>query len=111
MPQLEELKNLAAKDIEPCPPSWPLVRTLKKFLHLYGKELMPGMAYLQQGRRPGYVTGIKIRGQLRNVKFMEFNIAERKNETDIRGAVGWLEEACRADERILEKFISLNNIL
>lgn len=25
MPKIEELRSLAAKDIEPCPPSWPLV--------------------------------------------------------------------------------------
>jgi hypothetical protein len=44
-------------------------------------------------------------------RFMEFNIAKGKNETEIQGAVGWLEEAYHADERILEKFVSLSNTL
>lgn len=44
-------------------------------------------------------------------RFMDFNIAEGKNETEIQEAVGWLEEAYHVDERILEKFISLINTL
>ena len=44
-------------------------------------------------------------------RFMEFNIARGKNETEIQEAVGWLEEAYHADETILEKFVSLSNIL
>jgi hypothetical protein len=42
---------------------------------------------------------------------MEFNIAEGKNESDVQGAIAWLEEAYHADERILEEFVSLRNIL
>ena len=44
-------------------------------------------------------------------RFMEFNIVEGKNETEIQKAAGWLEEACHADERILENFVSLRSAL
>ncbi len=44
-------------------------------------------------------------------RFMEFNITEGKNESDVQEAIDWLEEAYHADERILEEFISLRNIL
>jgi len=43
-------------------------------------------------------------------RFQEFNI-EGKNEDEVQGAVDWLEKAYQADERILEEFISLRNIL
>ena len=46
-------------------------QTLSRLLRLYGKELMPAMAYLWQDRRPGYVTGIRIRVLLRNVRFTD----------------------------------------
>lgn len=52
---------------------------------------------------------IKVSAALK--QFMDFNIAEGKNETEIQGAVGLLEDAYRADERILEKFVSLSNTL
>jgi hypothetical protein len=44
-------------------------------------------------------------------RFMEFNIAEEKNEAEVQGAVDWLEEAYRVDEQILDEFISLRKAL
>ncbi|MBN1274583.1 MAG: hypothetical protein JXB26_20160 [Candidatus Aminicenantes bacterium] len=44
-------------------------------------------------------------------QFMEFDIAEGKNEAEIQKAVEWLEEAYRSDKEILEKFISLRKAL
>jgi hypothetical protein len=114
MPQFTELRNLAANDIEPCPPSWPLVYHLqsggKYWLGQYLKQLAQPLAYDRQ-------KNISEIGELYIVvsealkRFMEFNIAEGKNETEIQRAAGWLEEAYHADERILEKFVSLRNTL
>jgi len=50
---------------------------------------------------------IKVYAELK--RFAEFNIAQGKNETEIQEAIEWLEEAYDADERILEKFISLHS--
>jgi hypothetical protein len=44
-------------------------------------------------------------------RFQEFNVAEGKNEGEVQKAVGWLEEACSADERILDEFRSLRKTL
>lgn len=44
-------------------------------------------------------------------RFMEFNIAEGKNESEVQRAVEWIEKAYHADERILEEFISLRKVL
>ena len=44
-------------------------------------------------------------------RFMEFNIAEGKNESEVQRAVDWIEKAYHADERILEEFISLRKVL
>jgi hypothetical protein len=52
---------------------------------------------------------IKVYAELK--RFMEFDITEGKNETEIQDAVEWLEEAYHADERILEKFIFLRKTL
>lgn len=44
-------------------------------------------------------------------RFQEFNITADKDEAQIQEAVTWLEAAYRADERILEAFISLRKVL
>lgn len=52
---------------------------------------------------------MKVHAELK--RFMNFNIAEGKNEDEVQGAVDWLEDAYNDDERILEEFISLRNSL
>ena len=44
-------------------------------------------------------------------RFIEFDITKVKQETEIRDAVKWLETAYNSDEKILEKFMSLRNLL
>ena len=62
-------------------------------------------------RRLVGIGGLYMKVYERLKWFMEFDIAERKNEGEVQRAVHWLEEACEADEQILEEFTSLRNAM
>ena len=47
----------------------------------------------------------------RLAQFMEFNIAEGKEEDEVLRALDWLEDAYRADEQIFESFSAIRDVL
>jgi len=57
------------------------------------------------------ISDLYMKVSARLKQFMEFNVAEGKDEGEIQGAIDWLEEAYQADERILDEFISLREAL
>ena len=52
---------------------------------------------------------LKVHGELK--RFMDFDIAGKRKEAEVQGAVDRLEEACQADRRIRDEFISLRESL
>ena len=79
---------------------------LGEYLQHLARKLTGDMQNRLRGIADQYMrvyTGLK--------RFKEFDITEGKNENQVQAAADWLEEAYHADERILEEFASLRDVL